>query len=170
MIIAVPPVADQVNRPSKGLLMSAFARTNSAGKGLVLAFPLMAGLCLAPSALADPPTETRDVTVLGSDGEPDPKDTFSVTYHYSPKAEGITSSFKIVPGSATGSAVGADRFVYHEVLITRTGQTDPVLQYGNAEDTVGRNHPLVTITYQGVDNELDTIYRTGFFLPAKPAK
>jgi hypothetical protein len=161
-------VADRVNRPTKGLIMSAFAHTNSAGKGLVvLAFPLMLALWLAPSALADPPTETRDVTA--DDGS-----TFSVTYKLPPKAEGIASSFKIVPDGDAQSepADGYKRFVYHEALITRetdTG-TETVLQYGNAADTVGRNHPLVTISYQGVDNTKDTIYRTGFYLPAKPTK
>jgi hypothetical protein len=142
--------------------MSAFAPRK---RLVVLAFPLLAGLCLAPSALADPPTETRDVTA--DDGS-----TFSVSYKLPPKAEGITSSFKIVPGSATGPAEESDRFVYHEVLITRKTETgsEIVLQQGHAADSVGRNHPLVTISYQGVEHPEDTITRTGFYLPAKPTK
>jgi hypothetical protein len=131
-----------------------------------------AGLWLAPSALADPPVETREVTTLRPDGTTDPDTKFSVTYKLPPKAEGITSSFKIVPNTATGSAVGAERFVYHETLITRNCPTncETVLQYGNAADTVGRNHPLVTISYRGIEHPEDTIIRTGFYLPAKPTK
>ena len=142
--------------------MSAFAPRKRLA---VLTFPLMVGLWLAPSALADPPVQTRDVTA--DDGS-----TFSVSYKLPPKAEGITSSFKIVPNTATGSAVGAERFVYHETLITRNCPTncETVLQYGNAADTVGRNHPLVTISYRGIEHPEDTIIRTGFYLPAKPTK
>jgi hypothetical protein len=93
--------------------------------------------------------------------------TFSVTYHNPQHAEGIASSFKIVPNNeTTGPAAEASRFVYHEVLITNSSGV--VLQQGNAEDSVGRRHPLVTISYQGVTNPDDTINRTGFYLPAKP--
>jgi hypothetical protein len=135
----------------------------------VLGLPMIAGFVLAPTALADPPDqanapeETRHVTVVG-----DASTTFDVTYHNPDNAEGIASSFKIDPATATGSAQGASRFVYTEVLITNSSGT--VLQQGNASGSVGRHHPLVTITYQGVDHPEDTIYRTGFYLPATPSK
>jgi len=142
--------------------MSLFACIGSPQKRLViLALPLTAGLWLAPTAFADSPDQVRDVTA--DDGS-----TFSVTYKNPPKAEGIPSSFKIVPDSATGPAEGSSRFVYNEVLITRNGET--VLEQGNAANNIGRKHPLVTISYQGVVNTDDTISRTGFYVPAKPPK
>jgi hypothetical protein len=144
-------------------MMTAFTHATSPRKRLVvLALPALAGsLWLSPSALAAPPDQQRDVTA--DDGS-----TFSVTYHNPPKAEGIASSFQIAPDSATGPAEGASRFVYHEVLITNSNGV--VLQQGDAANSVGRNHPLVTISYQGVQNPDDTINRTGFYLPAKPGK
>ena len=139
--------------------MTRFARTSSPQKRLViLAFPMMAGLWLAPTALADSPDQTRDVTAKDENGK---TTTFSVTYKNPPKAEGIPSSFKIVPSDeTTGPAAEASRFVYNEVLITRNGET--VLEQGDAANNIGRKHPLVTISYQGVVNPDDTINRTGF--------
>lgn len=146
--------------------MSTFGRMNTRNQLVIVALPLIAGLWLAPSALADPPNQQRDVTAVDENGD---TTTFSVTYHNPPNAEGIASSFTVVPNDeTTGPATDAGRFVYHEVLITNPNGV--VHHYGDAENSVGRNHPLVTISYQGVEHPEDTINRTGFYVPARPPK